>query len=117
MCTAQSRATDTRLTGIFDRAYVLTCRDAASAVGSLIAVRRAVDPAREPGMIKTGALTCGAASSVSVDGAGAANSLTCRDEASKLDYKRYWLTRGKTTYFVEGLAGYDPAPHRPAVGW
>ena len=109
MCTAQSRATDTRLTGIFDRAYVLTCRDAASAVGSLIAVRRAVDPAREPGMIKTGALTCGAASSVSVDGAGAANSLTCRDEASKLDYKRYWLTRGKTTYFVEGLAGYDPA--------
>ena len=109
MCTAQSRATDTRLTGIFDRAYVLTCRDAASAVGSLIAVRRAVDPAREPGMIKTGALTCGAASSVSVDGAGTANSLTCRDEASKLDYKRYWLTRGKTTYFVEGLAGYDPA--------
>ena len=109
MCTAQSRATDTRLTGIFDRAYVLTCRDAASAVGSLIAVRRPVDPAREPGMIKTGALTCGAASSVSVDGAGTANSLTCRDEASKLDYKRYWLTRGKTTYFVEGLAGYDPA--------
>ena len=109
MCTAQSRATDTRLTGIFDRAYVLTCRDAASAVGSLIAVRRAVDPVREPGMIKTGALTCGAVSSVSVDGAGTANSLTCRDEASKLDYKRYWLTRGKTTYFVEGLAGYDPA--------
>lgn len=109
MCTAQSRATDTRLTGIFDRAYVLTCRDASSAVGSLIAVRRAVDPVREPGMIKTGALTCGGPSSVTVEGAGTANSLTCRDEASKLDYKRYWLTRGKTTYFVEGLAGYDPA--------
>ena len=31
-CTAQSRATDVRLTGIFDRAYVLTCRDASSAV-------------------------------------------------------------------------------------
>ncbi|MCY7271779.1 MAG: CHAT domain-containing protein [Sphingomonas bacterium] len=109
MCTAQSRATDTRLSGIFDRAYVLTCRDASSAVGSLLAVRRTVDPAREPGVIKTGTLTCGAASSVTVEGAGPATSLTCRDEAAKLDYKRYSLTRGKTTYFVEGLAGYDPA--------
>ena len=109
MCTAQSRATDTRLTGIFDRAYVLTCRDASSAVGSLLAVRRVVDPALEPGVIKTGALTCAAPSSVTVEGAGTATSLTCRDEASKLDYKRYSLTRGKTTYFVEGLAGYDPA--------
>ena len=109
MCTAQSRATDTRLTGIFDRAYVLTCRDASSAVGSLLAVRRPIDPVREPGMIKTGALTCGAPASVTVDGAGAANAITCRDEAARLDYKRYWLTRGKTTYFVEGLAGYDPA--------
>ena len=109
MCTAQSRATDPRLTGIFDRAYVLTCRDAASAVGSLLAVRRAVDPAREPGMIKTATLSCGAASSVAIDGAGTASSLTCRDDASRLDYKRYSLSRGKTTYFVEGLAGYDPA--------
>ena len=109
MCTAQSRATDTRLTGIFDRAYVLTCRDAASEVGSLLAVRRVVDPALEPGVIKTGALTCAAPSSVTVEGAGTATSLTCRDQASKLDYKRYSLTRGKTTYFVEGLAGYDPA--------
>ena len=109
MCTAQSRATDVRLTGIFDRAYVLICRDASSAVGSLLAVRRAVDPAREPGTIKSGALTCGQPSSVAVDNVGATNSLTCRDEAARLDYKRYWLTRGKTTYFVEGLAGYDPA--------
>ena len=109
MCTAQSRATDTRLTGIFDRAYVLTCRDAASEVGSLLAVRRVVDPALEPSVIKTGALTCAAPSSVTVEGAGTAISLTCRDQASKLDYKRYSLTRGKTTYFVEGLAGYDPA--------
>lgn len=125
MCTAQSRATDTRLTGIFDRAYALTCRDAASAVGSLLAVRRAVDPAREPGLIKTGALTCGAPSSVTVEGVGTVTSLTCRDEASRLDYKRYWLARGKTTYFVEGLAGYDPAirlalasvvSNRPQVG-
>ena len=109
MCTAQSQATDTRLTGIFDRAYMLTCRDASSAVGSLIAVRRSVDPMTEPSALKAGSLTCGAPAQVTVEGAGNATSLTCRDEAAKLDYKRYSLTRGKTTYLVEGLAGYDPA--------
>ncbi|MES2902713.1 MAG: CHAT domain-containing protein [Pseudomonadota bacterium] len=109
MCTAQSRATDTRLTGIFDRAYVLTCRDASSPVGSVIAVRRSVDPVREPGFIKTGPLACATPNIVAVDGVGSTSSVDCRDEAARLDYKRYWLTRGKTTYLVEGLAGYDPA--------
>ena len=36
-------------------------------------------------------------------------SLACRDEAAKLDYRRYAVNRGKTIYLVEGLAGYDPA--------
>ena len=109
MCTAQSRATDPRLTGIFDRGYLLTCRDAASAVGSLLAVRRIVDPITEPSALKAGVLSCGAPSLVVVDGVGPVTSLACRDEAAKLDYKRYSLTRGKTSYLVEGLAGYDPA--------
>jgi hypothetical protein len=108
-CTAQSRATDIRLTGIFDRAYVLTCRDASSAVGSLLAVRRAVDLAGEPGMIKSGQLTCGSPQQVAVEGIGTVSTVSCRDEAAKLDYKRYAMRRGKTHYFVEGLAGYDPA--------
>ena len=109
MCTAQSRATDPRLTGIFDRGYLLTCRDAASAVGSLLAVRRIIDPITEPSALKAGVLSCGAPSLVVVDGVGPVTSLACRDEAAKLDYKRYSLTRGKTSYLVEGLAGYDPA--------
>ena len=125
MCTAQSHATDSRLTGIFDRAYVLTCRDASSAVGSLLAVRRHIDPATEPSALKSGSLACSAPAQVAIDGAGTATSLTCRDEAAKLDYKRYALTRGKTSYLVEGLAGYDPAlrlalasvvSNRPQVG-
>jgi len=109
MCTAQSRATDTRLTGIFDRAYVLTCRDASSAVGSLLAVRRPINAVTEPSTLKSGPLTCTAPVQVTVDGAGTATSLNCRDEAAKLDFKRYSMIRGKTSYLVEGLAGYDPA--------
>ena len=109
MCTAQTRATDPRLTGIFDRGYMLTCRDASSAVGSLIAVRRAVDAAREPSALNNAALACTAPSPVTVDGVGQAIRLSCRNEASKLDFNRYVVRQGKTTYLVEGLAGYDPA--------
>ena len=109
LCTAQVRPADRRLTGVFDRAYVLTCRDAASAVGSLIAVRRAVDIATEQSIIKTGALSCSAPASATVENVGTVASLNCRDEASKLDYRRYLVSRGKTNYLVEGLAGYDPA--------
>ena len=109
LCTAQVRPADRRLTGVFDRAYILTCRDAASAVGSLIAVRRPIDIATEQSVIKSGALSCAAPASATVENVGTVTSLTCRDEASKLDYRRYLVTRGRTHYMVEGLAGYDPA--------
>jgi CHAT domain-containing protein len=109
LCTAQVRPADQRLTGIFDRAYVLTCRDAASAVGSLIAVRRAIDMVGEQSLLKTGPLTCSAPAEAAIDNVGAVTSLACRDEASKLDYRRYYVSRGKNNYLVEGLAGYDPA--------
>lgn len=108
-CTAQSRPSDARLSGMFDRAYMLGCRDAAGPVGSLIAVRRPVDIATEPAHTKAGTLTCKADEAVTIDGIGPVTSLTCRDDAAKLDYRRYAVTRGKTNYFVEGLAGYDPA--------
>ncbi|QIK97063.1 CHAT domain-containing protein [Sphingomonas sp. HDW15A] len=109
MCTAQSRPQDTRLTGIFDRAYALTCRDAAASVGSLIAVRRAVNLATEPSSLGAKSLACGTEESVTIEGIGEVRSVKCRDEAEKLDYRRYATDRGKTSYLVEGLAGYDPA--------
>src|SRR5207342_1576629 len=58
LCTAQVRPTDPRLSGIFDRSYLLTCRDAAAPIGSVLAVRRAVDLAREPSTLLIGALAC-----------------------------------------------------------
>ncbi|HET9355668.1 MAG TPA: CHAT domain-containing protein [Sphingomicrobium sp.] len=109
LCTAQSRPQDQRLKGIFDRAYALTCRDAAAAVGSLIAVRRAVSLAGEPSALGAAALSCGGEEEATLEGIGAVRTVKCRDEASKLDYRRYAVSRGKTSYLVEGLAGYDPA--------
>jgi len=109
LCTAQTKPTDKRLTGIFDRAYLLTCRDAASAVGSVIAVRRGVDLSAEPSAIHAAALACGGEQSATVDGVGMVRTMNCRDDTAKLDYRRYAVQRGKTSYLVEGLAGYDPA--------
>ncbi len=109
VCAAQSRPADPRLQGMFDRAYALTCRDAAGAIGSLIAVRHSIDLVATPSALKAGALTCEAERSETIEALGPVRALSCRDAASRLDYRRYAVTRGNTTYLVEGLAGYDPA--------
>ena len=102
ICSAQFRALDPRLKGIFDRAYGLTCRDAASPVGTLIAVRSPVDLAHSVSGQK-----CEAETIEQVDGIGSVRKLSCRDEAQSLDHHRYAIERGNTQYLVEGLAGYD----------
>ena len=109
LCTAQVRPTDPRLTGMFDRSYQLTCRDAAAPVGSVMALRRAVDLANEPSALPMGTVACRPEESVTIEGVGAVRSVNCRDEAAGLDYRRYGIQRGRTFYIAEGLAGYDPA--------
>ena len=109
LCTAQIKPTDPRLVGIFDRGYQLTCRDAAAPIGSVLAVRRTVDLAREPSALPMGPLACRAEETAAIDGIGNVRAMTCRDEAAHLDYRRYAVQRGKTEYLAEGLAGYDPA--------
>lgn len=100
-CTAQYDVGNPNLKIMFDRGYKLVCRDAASAVGTLLALRgRAAPPAIR-------SLKCDAAVPVAIDGIGSVSGSTCRDAATNLDYKRYQVTRGATTYVAEGLAGYD----------
>lgn len=108
-CTAQNSPLDKRLGGIFDRSYRLSCRDAAGAVGSLIAVRRDVAMSDEPTGLPGVTLACGAEGAVSIDTLGRVMAVNCRDQSANVEYKRYAVKRGGTTYFVEGLAGYDPA--------
>lgn len=110
LCSAQVTPADKRLNGLFDRAYKLTCRDAAGSVGSVIAVRRALDPADPAlGIAKGPAdLQCGPRQSAPVDGLGAVDAVTCQSVSQSVDYRRYVLRRGDTSYLAEGLAGYDP---------
>jgi len=109
LCTAQIRPTDQRLSGLFDRSYLLTCRDAAGPVGSVLAVRRQVALASEPSALPAGSLTCKEQEQSSIEHVGTVSTVRCRDEAAGVDYLRYFTQRGQTHYLVEGLAGYDPA--------
>lgn len=108
LCTAQIRPTDQRLTGMFDRAYLLTCRDAAAPIGSVLAVRHELDPAAAQGVTPVRQLECKAEETANVDNVGTVRTVQCRDDAG-IDYRRYAIQRGRTFYLAEGLAGYDPA--------
>lgn len=109
LCTAQNAPDDGRLTGMFDRSYRLTCRDAAGAVGSLIAVHRDVAIGAEPSALTAGAVECEAAAPARLEQLGDVTSQACRNAKSNVDYRRYAVQRAGVTYIVEGLAGYDPA--------
>jgi len=108
-CTAQNAPRDERLGGLFDRGYRLSCRDAAGAVGTMIAVRRDVAMVTEQSGLAGVTLHCGDIGAVVIAGLGQVDAVNCRDHKAGVEYKRYALRRGKTSYLVEGLAGYDPA--------
>jgi tetratricopeptide (TPR) repeat protein len=108
-CTAQNTPGDPRIKGMFDRAYKLSCRDAAGAVGSLIAVRRSVALAAEPSALGLTEVSCGEVGRTELAGIGLVETVTCRDGKANVDYRRYAIERGGVSYLVEGLAGYDPA--------
>ncbi|MFM2372281.1 MAG: hypothetical protein RIS85_2003, partial [Pseudomonadota bacterium] len=108
-CTAQNAPLDQRLGGMFDRAYRLSCRDAAGAIGTMIAVRRDLALSAEPSGLTGVALACGAEGAVAIEALGQVKAVNCRDQSANVEYKRYAVSRGGVTYLVEGLAGYDPA--------
>ena len=75
LCTAQVRSTDARLSGLFDRAYQLTCRDAAGPIGSMLAVRRPVELAAERTALPAGPLSCGPEEAATIEGLGTVKSV------------------------------------------
>lgn len=107
-CTAQNASSDTRINGMFDRGYRLTCRDAAGSVGSLLVLRSAATiDALLPAARKKAA--CSAPESILIENVGSVEKVSCDDADSGVTYNHYRHVRGDTTYYVEGLAGYDPA--------
>jgi CHAT domain-containing protein len=110
LCTAQSKAVTPLLVDMFDRGYSIVCRDAASSVGTLHALRKGKDDVYGRIAAKRSTdLKCDAPAAVKVEGIGDAMAMTCTDQTNQLAYKSYTIERGNIVYAAEGLGGYDSA--------
>ena len=108
-CRAQYDATDARLSTMFDRAYSIACRDAASAVGSLLVLRTADS---DPGAMvqkELAGLKCAAPRSAGIEGLEGAQIHECVNEENSNDYVLYALQRQNRLYLARGLKGYRSA--------
>jgi len=109
LCTAQTRVADPVLKSMFDRGYAIVCRDAATAVGKLYALRtKAGDPLPALAEKRPAGLACAPSTQEEIKGLGAVSLAICQT-GDKLDYRIYSLTRTGTAYIAEGLGGYDSA--------
>lgn len=97
LCEVQATVRDSVVRGMFDRAWVIVCRDASQPVGYVRMLRASADDAR-----------------ARID-AGRAGTIICvdRDTCTVKDSNVGWTTRierdGNTAYAVEGFSAYDDA--------
>jgi len=109
LCTAQNRAVSPVLVSMFDRGYRVVCRDAASPVGRLFALRKAgEDPVARVIANAETPITCQAPAAAKVEGLGEVMLSECID-SNQLAYKLYAYRRGNIVYIADGLGGYDSA--------
>ncbi len=97
LCTAQIRNGDTELKSMFDRSYAVVCRDAATAVGQLYALRSTAAPATAAGECRPAAMTTNGISRSECVG------------TSGLPYLVLTTLRSGTRYVAQGFAGYESA--------
>src|SRR3546814_1142695 len=97
LCEVRATVRDSVIAGMFDRAWMILCRDASQPVGTVRMLRATPDQARariERG--RDNAIVCTAPDACTVKGSGIA-----------------WTTRietdGDTSYAAEGFAAYDDA--------
>lgn len=110
LCQAQSQSADPAIQGIFDRSWMLVCRDAAQPVGQLYAVRDGKEDlqARLTASRKQEA-SCGQPSILQIAGLGDVTTRQCTLPGAKLGYVIHEYHSGKVSYAVQGFESYDSA--------
>ncbi len=105
LCQAQSKSADDTLIDMFDRAWTMVCRDAATPIGQLFALRgdTASTDARIIPLRGSGS-TCGAWAAVTFGELAGVSLARCDNDNLLYRYKS-----GKTTYYALGLRAYDDA--------
>jgi CHAT domain-containing protein len=106
LCSAQNLSADSALSGMFDRAHAIVCRDAASEVGKLFQFRSSAMP--DASKWSSEVLTCANPQMVDVAGLSSVSRTQCTS-ATGLRHYRYRLASGTVQYVAQGLAGYDSA--------
>lgn len=111
LCQIESKGHDAAIAGMFDRAWVIICRDAARPVGHLYSLRGTpAGIAPRLAGVRAGEARCdGAPGEVDIDGLGAVSRAECRLADADVGYRVYQLRRGNTVWVAEGLVGYDDA--------
>lgn len=110
LCTAQLRTEDGHYRTIFDRAYDVVCRDAASPVATLYAFRSSgLSADAVLTQLAGGSAACDPPATTAVAGLPPARSRTCRDGTTGLTRIVYTLSSNGTTYAAAGLVAYNSA--------
>ena len=110
LCTAQSRSTDSRFANMFDRGYDVVCRDAATPVGKVYALKmnkRSGADRFEAGREK--GIKCEAPVSADFANSAGVRKSACTVESTGLNYTVYSAQRGGVFYAAEGLSAYESA--------
>jgi CHAT domain-containing protein len=110
LCRAQSRSGDAAISGMFDRAWTIVCRDAAKPVGQLYALRGNKNDLQSAiTRSRLDAATCKPFAPTTLDGLVRVSVALCTLDAMKIDYKVYRVDVGKVSYFAQGFSNYDTA--------
>ena len=109
LCTAQSLGVAPLLQSMFDRGYALVCRDAATQVGQLWALRSGGGDASAAILAGRGGGSCGAASRVDLDGVAGVARAQCAGSDDGVPRLVLSVERGGVLYVAEGLGSYESA--------
>ncbi|HYZ48823.1 MAG TPA: CHAT domain-containing protein, partial [Sphingomonas sp.] len=111
LCQVESKGHDAAVATMFDRAWVIICRDAARPVGRLYGLRGSPEAvAARLATIRAGEARCeGPAQPAEIQDLGSALRSECRLANADVGYRVYQLRKGDVVWVAEGLAGYDDA--------
>ena len=109
VCEAQAVTSTRPRPSVFDRRWVLLCREVARPIGAAAFTRGTAAPAPAVDEGLDEALECGGPARVSLAGAGGAVVRTCRGKTSGADYHSFAVRTGRGTWTVTGLAAFDSA--------
>lgn len=107
ICEAQSVSAGSTRSSMFDRRWVLLCREVARPIGAAAFSR--LGQAAAPGEGMDEALDCGDSVRVALSGLPGAAARDCRGRTSGAAYRSYEVKSGRGTWSVTGLAAFDSA--------